>query len=99
MNFLESTYGILSGSPALIVTLSLTLLVCALGFTGAPLWLWTLFAVGLLWGFGAPIWLWIVFGVLALIGNLRPIRQRLISAPIMALLKKVKFLPTISPTE
>lgn len=99
MNFLESTYGILSGSPALIVTLSLTLLVCALGFAGAPLWLWTLFAAGLLWGFGAPIWLWIVFGVLALIGNLRPIRQRLISAPIMALLKKVKFLPTISPTE
>jgi acyl-CoA dehydrogenase len=70
-----------------------------LGFTGAPLWLWTLFAAAGLWGFGVPIGLWIAFGALALIFNVRPIRRRLIAAPMMTLLKKVNFLPMISETE
>lgn len=99
VNFLTSTYGILSGGLSLIGTLSTVILVCVLGFTGAPLWLWTLFAAAALWGFGAPAWLWVVSGVLALIFNLRPIRRRLVSAPIMGVLKKGNFLPPISETE
>ena len=99
MNLLESTYGVLSSMPTLIGILSIVSLMCVLGFTGAPLWLWTLFAVTALWGFGAPVGLWVAFGVLALILNVRPIRRRLASAPIMRVLKKVNFLPVISETE
>ncbi|MBI1927565.1 acyl-CoA dehydrogenase family protein, partial [Candidatus Poribacteria bacterium] len=96
---LESTYGVLSRGPFLIGILAIVVLVCLLGFTGAPVWLWTLLSVAGLWGFGAPAWLWIAFGVLALILNVRPIRRRLVSAWVMALLKKVDFLPVISDTE
>ncbi|MCZ6676192.1 MAG: acyl-CoA dehydrogenase, partial [Candidatus Poribacteria bacterium] len=99
MNFLESTYGVLSSGPSSIGMLSIVALACVLGFIGAPLWVWTLFAATTLWGFGAPIWLWMVFGVLALILNVRPIRRRLLSAPMMTFLKKVNFLPVISETE
>lgn len=79
--------------------LGVALLACALGFTGAPLPLWTLLAAAALWGFGAPACLWAAFGVLALIFNARPIRRRLVSAPAMALLKKTTLLPPISETE
>ena len=99
MNLLESTCGALSGGPSLIGTLSIVVLVCVLGFNGASLWLWTLFAAAALWGFGAPTWLWIPFGVPALVLNCRPIRRRLVSARIVAVLKKVNFLPVISETE
>ncbi|OGG46572.1 MAG: acyl-CoA dehydrogenase [Candidatus Handelsmanbacteria bacterium RIFCSPLOWO2_12_FULL_64_10] len=70
-----------------------------MGFTGAPLSFWTLCAAAALWGFGAPAYLWIAFGVLALVLHARPIRRRLISAPVMALLKKGDLLPPISETE
>jgi len=99
MTFLESTYGALSSGPPLVGTVSLFVLVCVLGFTGAPLWLWTLFVVAALWGFGAPLWFWIVFGVFAFIFNVRPARRILLSTWIMKVLKVLNFLPTISKTE
>ena len=70
-----------------------------LGFTGAPLWLWTLGGAAVLWGLGAPTWVWVVCGLLALLLNGRPIRRRLLSAPLMALLRTGRFLPPISETE
>ncbi len=99
MEILESTYGALSNGPAFLGTLSVIVLVCVLGFTGAPLWLWTLLAAASLWGFGAPVWLWILFALPALILNIRPVHRILVSAPVMAFLKKVNFLPHISQTE
>ncbi len=97
MDFLTST--ILSGELLWIGVLGVVLLVCVLGFTGAPLYLWTLFAAAALWGSGAPAWLWTAFGVLALVLNARPVRRRLVSAPVMAILKKTNLLPPISETE
>ena len=99
MTFLESTYGVLSSGLPLVGTVSFFVLVCVLGFTGAPLWLWTLFVVVALWGFGAPLWFWIVLGLLACIFNVRPVRRILLSIWIMKVLKVLNFLPTISKTE
>ena len=71
----------------------------ALAYTGASLWLWTIFAAAFLWGFGAPVWLWVIFGVFAVLFNVPPLRQNLVSAPVMKILKSIGFLPTISDTE
>ena len=70
-----------------------------LGFTGAPLWLWAVAGLVALVGFGAPPWLTITFVVLALVFNIPAIRRAVLSGPIMALMNKLGFLPTISPTE
>ncbi|MBI4537252.1 MAG: acyl-CoA dehydrogenase [candidate division NC10 bacterium] len=99
MDALAATYGGLSGWPGAVGVLAIVLLACVLGFTGAPAWLWTLLAAAALWGLGAPAWLWIPFGLLALLLNGPPIRRRLVSAPMMAVLKKGNFLPAISETE
>ena len=99
MNFLEWTYGSLSSGYPLFEVLGVLFLVCVLGFIGVPSWLWTLFVALSLWGFGAPIPLWIGFAVLATILNVRPIRRRLASKPIMVILKNSNFLPHISQTE
>ena len=73
--------------------------VCILGFAGAPQWLWALFVAATLWGLAAPAWLWIVVGLGVLLVGCRPIRRRLISAPLMARLQQGGFLPRISETE
>ena len=99
MDLLESTYGALAGEFSLTEILSFAVLATILGFTGAPLWLWTLFAAAALWGFGASTSLWIALAVAALIFNLRPLRRTLISGGIMKILKALNFLPVISPTE
>jgi acyl-CoA dehydrogenase len=75
------------------------ILVLVLGFTGAPLFLWTLLAAALLFGFGASSTAWIVFGVIAIIFNVRPIRAFLVSSLVMKLFKVMEFVPAISETE
>ena len=99
MNFLESTYEVLLSWPSSAQIILFMAILCTLGFTGSPLWLWTLFSMGFLYGFGSPAWLWIVFGLLALTFNIRPVRRHLVSAPLMCFLKKIDFLPVISETE
>lgn len=97
MDVLTSSFGVLSFSYVEIF--GIVILVCVLGFTGAPLWLWTVFSAAGLWAFGAPGGLWWGFGVLALLLNLRPLRRILISYWILKILRVLKLLPTISPTE
>ncbi|MDE2998347.1 MAG: acyl-CoA dehydrogenase [Gemmatimonadota bacterium] len=97
MDVLTSSFGALSFSY--VETAGIAVLVCVLGFTGAPLWLWTVFSAAGLWAFGAPNGLWWVFGVLAPILNLRPLRRILISFWILRILRALKRLPTVSPTE
>ena len=99
MEALISTYGAFSVGSESVGVLGLVVLVCVLGFTGAPPWLWALCAAAAFWGFGAPVWLWIGLAALALLINGRPIRRRLVSAPMMTVLKKGSFLPQISDTE
>ena len=97
MDVLTSTYGVLSFSS--VEAFGIVVLVCGLGFTGAPLWLWTALSAAVLWTFGAPGGLWLGFGVIALLFNLRPLRRILISSWILRVLKALRLLPSISPTE
>jgi acyl-CoA dehydrogenase len=75
------------------------LVIIGLLFYGAPLLLVTVFLGVLLFFSVVPQWVWIGFGVIALVFNVFPIRRFLISAPLMALIKKLGILPHISETE
>lgn len=70
-----------------------------LAYTGAPLWLWTIYGYVALVGLAAPDWVFIVYTVVMVILNVKPIRRTLLSAPIMKMLDALNFLPTISETE
>ncbi|HVJ66236.1 MAG TPA: acyl-CoA dehydrogenase [Bdellovibrionota bacterium] len=70
-----------------------------LGFVGAPIVIWAVFAAGLLWMAGATATCWTVFAVLAALFLPTPIRAYLLSLPVMKLLKALKILPKISETE
>ncbi|MEM8487860.1 MAG: acyl-CoA dehydrogenase [Bacteroidota bacterium] len=85
--------------PAWTVALSVLAVLVVLGYTGAPLWLWTIAGVAALYGFAAPTWLWATFGVLAVVLNLPFLRRMLFTGPVLKLLNALKFLPTISQTE
>ncbi len=68
-----------------------------LGFTGAPLWIWTIFAGLVLYGSGAePLCYGILVGIFVIFG-VAPIRRLLITSWVMKIMKN--FLPKISPTE
>ena len=97
MDVLTSTCGVLSFSY--VEALGILVLVCVLGFNGAPLWLWTALSAAVLWAFGATGGPWLGFGVLAGLFNLRPLRRILISSWILRVVRALRLLPTISPTE
>jgi len=69
------------------------------GFVGVPLLLWTALAAGLLFFTGATTPVWTTFAIIAVVFNLPPLRTLLISRGVMALMKKLQFIPQISPTE
>ncbi len=91
--------GFFSEMPLWASIGSVVLVLLVLGYTGAPLFLWTIAGYAVLIGLAAPEWLFIVFTVVAVIFNVKPIRRTLISAPVMKLLDVLNFLPTISETE
>jgi acyl-CoA dehydrogenase len=70
-----------------------------LGYLGAPLWLWSIFVAGLLAVLQAPVWLWVGFGLVAIVLNLPPLRQWVLTKPILDLMQRMKVLPEISETE
>lgn len=84
-----------SGTPLWIVGSIVALL--ALGFTGAPLILWTIAIAAILFGFGAPLAVIAVFVAVMAIFLITPIRRALVSSIIMKILGPI--MPTISETE
>ena len=78
----------------LLVGLSLTL-----GFTGAPLFLWTVVLTAGLWLLGAPLWLLGAVAVGLAVMNAVPVRRLLLSTPLAHLMDKMKLMPVISETE
>lgn len=74
-------------------------LIFIFGFTGAPLFLWTLLGAGMLYIYGASQTTWIVAGVIAAIFNIRPLRAVLVSSILMKIMKALEFVPSISQTE
>lgn len=89
-------YGVLESQCCLAAAIGLAL-IFILGFTGAPLFLWTLVAAAMLFALGAGQTVWIVFAVLAVLFNIPPIRAMLVSTWIMKVMKGI--LPSISETE
>ncbi len=91
--------GFFSAVPLWASIGSAVLILLILGYTGAPLWLWSIAGyVGLI-GLDAPSWLYITFTVLVLVFNVKPIRRMVLSGPMMKLLDVLNFLPKISQTE
>lgn len=92
-------FGFFAGLPVGVTASAILAVLFVLGYTGAPLALWTLAGAAALAGFAAPVWLWTVYGVLAAVFNLSFLRRPLLSAPIVQTMKALKFLPQISQTE
>ena len=82
-----------------IIIPSLILLAVIFGYSGVPLWLWTLYLAAILGICQAPVWLWIIFGIVALIFNIPQLRRRLITSYIVKAIVFLKLLPKISDTE
>ena len=91
-------YEFLAGTAPWILIVSGLALLFILGFTGAPLYLWTAVAFVAMYGLGAPVWLWIVFAVFAFVMLIPPVR-RILSGGVMKTLEALNFLPSISKTE
>lgn len=99
MELLNETLGFFAQLPLWGVIAGFLLVLLALGFWGAPLWLWSVAGLVALWGVGAPYWLTGVYVALCLVFNIRVIRRSLVTNALMKLLDALHFLPTISDTE
>lgn len=91
--------GFFLGDPACTWIIVFSAAFVITGFLGAPFFVWALLALIAAVGFGAPLWLVIPLVVIGLIGTVKPLRTVLVSRGVMNLLRKLKFLPEISPTE
>jgi acyl-CoA dehydrogenase len=99
MNALDSVSGALAAfTPPWAAALGILVVLFALGFAGAPLWVWALAGLVALVGFGAPLWLTAAFVVLAAVFLVPPARRAL-SLGVMKAMKAMHFLPVISQTE
>src|SRR5579885_1551070 len=90
-------HGVFLGPQALWFGLGSAAVILGLGFTGAPLILWTVVLAVILYGFGAPWIVLSVFAAAAFVLNVPPLRRLLITSWIMKLMKG--FMPKISETE
>ncbi|HEY9646906.1 MAG TPA: acyl-CoA dehydrogenase, partial [Chroococcidiopsis sp.] len=84
--------------PTLIFSL-LFVVALVLAYLGLPLWLWTLFAAGVLAIAQPPVVVWVVAGAIAVVLNWPWLRQGLVTRWIVGAIKALKLLPTISETE
>lgn len=92
-------YGFLAETAPILGGVLAALGIVSLGFIGARLIVWTAYIAALLWLFGAGPILWIVLGVPLVIFNIQPLRQLLVTSPLVGVLKKLNILPEISETE
>lgn len=91
-------FGAFGDVPTPLLAAGVVAAVAALGYRGAPLWLWTAAAAATLWGCAAAPWVWAVAGVPSLLLNVRLLRRHLLSAPLMRGLSGPRM-PSISDTE
>ncbi len=92
-------FGVFAGAPLWGILVGVVLVLLAIGYSGARLWVWALAGAVALYGFGDPLWQWAVFGLLVVVFNVAPIRRALVTAPLMKAMKAAGFLPKISDTE
>jgi acyl-CoA dehydrogenase len=89
MTFLQPTFSI----PIFIFFLLL------FGYIGVPLWLWSIYFAAVLVSFHISLWILGIFGIAAVIFNVPVVRRKLVTIPIMKVIRRFNILPTISETE
>lgn len=99
MDFLTTFHGMFLESCTWLWAVGALALLLFVGFFGSPLIIWVIAIAAIMFGFGAPMWALIAFAVVSLVFLIKPIRAAVITAPILALINKLKFLPAISDTE
>lgn len=70
-----------------------------LGYTGAPLWLWSVTSLIAMIGWSAPIWLLATIVAVSAVFVIKPIRKIFVSSVVLKLFKALKLIPRISQTE
>ncbi len=90
-------HGAFLQSASALWVVGFLLLFLAIGFVGAPLFVWALVGAVILIGFGAPIWLLVAYAAVLLLFLIRPLRRMLVSTLAMKVLGPI--MPTISETE
>jgi acyl-CoA dehydrogenase len=71
----------------------------ALGFFSAKFLYWIIWTALILVCWSAPTWIYIALGVPALVFLLPALRQRVVTVPLMKMIKAMGLLPVISKTE
>lgn len=99
MENVNNLMGYMMDLPLWVSITSIILVAVVFAYKSAPLWLWAIAGYAALMGFEPANWLLITYTTLVVLLNVKPIRSNLISAPIMGLMKALKFLPKISETE
>jgi acyl-CoA dehydrogenase len=94
-----SFYGYFLDSNSGLWILSSLFLLLFIGFFSSPFIVWAVAIFAILVGFSAPIWLIGLYAVIAFIFLIKPIRASLVTSGLLAFMKKMQFLPTISDTE
>ena len=79
--------------------LNFVLLFLALGYWGAPFFLWAVSILGLETWLGAGEGLWVATIAVSILIMVHPLRRTLISKSVLILFKKLKLVPSISETE
>lgn len=97
MEFFNAYYGMFLQYPHAV--LATVLLFVILGFTGAPLIMWTLVGFATLVGFKTPTEIIGIYLIISAVFNLRPLRAQLVSRIVMKLMDKLGLMPKISETE
>ena len=96
---METLTGFLLQLPMWVNVVGSIVLAIGLGYFGASIWLWIVFAAVVLAGLAAPMWAWIVLGAFTALFAVPPIRKNIITRPIVGFLKANNILPAISDTE
>ncbi|HEV7768867.1 MAG TPA: acyl-CoA dehydrogenase [Thermoanaerobaculia bacterium] len=88
---------VLLATPLWIWIVGSIVLLLALGFLGAPFFLWAIAGGAILSILGAPVWLLAVYAVVMAVFLITPIRRALVSSIVMKILGPI--MPAISETE
>ncbi len=99
MDWLNNTFGALSGAPSWLCFLATATLLLTPLHLGARLWQFTAVMALTLWLDGASTWLWLVTLVPLGFFNVPALRRSLLSARVLKLMRDGGFLPQISETE
>lgn len=99
MEFIDSAYGVLATAPAWLTAVTVTVACCLLGYFGVRAIFWAAAAAVLMWLLAAPWWAFALLSLPTLLLAVPLLRRPLLSARILAFLRRSGFLPQISETE